>query len=347
MIPLAAKATTECRITPSDLWQTTTRFDAIVCQNICPHLHLSKVTSQFRRSTDVYVIADSICHSAWPACDKEEGDWLWIIVRANPGCEHTAAVTYSVKSVQPHLLKLCPDSLNVHEPKEELESESPIYVFPFYAKKPRSFSDYARIRLVRHPRDEFHRTPVEVCAHISLVGSPELPRVHLTTIGVAIPQIIERIAHLEDTLTVECATFKDLTSRFPKHRRTQSQHFEIRYAWVNICHHEVELGELLGKVVEPTDVPATDAETLVNELAEGFSGFDAFPAKNWPKEMMETLHEIQKTLREPGKVAQAKLRISLPIVPLLASYMLELDTEPAIMQTWHKMKALFRKTIHV
>ena len=348
MTPTAAKASTDCRITEGDLWQTTTRFDTILSERPCPHLHLSKIISESRPSANAYAIVDSRCHSGWQGCDKEEGDWLWIIARANRWIEQTVAVNYAVESIDPCLLKVHPDSLTLSLPREKLDSETPIYVFPFYAKRPRSYCDCRKVRLIRYPKEELCRAPLRISTDVRLIdnGGQHAREYGTTTVGVAIPPIDERIAHIEDALLKEYQAFAGLLKRFPISKRTESERVVIRHAWINICQHEVELGELLGKVAKISGVPVADADVLVNDLIDGISRLDPVEVERWPAEVLETLHELEAKLKAPGKAATAKLRITLPVVPLLVSYILELDSESALMQTWRKVKALFKKATH-
>jgi len=45
------------------------------------------------------------------------------------------------------------------------------------------------------------------------------------------------------------------------------------------------------------------------------------------------------------KAAAAKLKVSLPIIPLIASYEMEMDTEAVVVNVWRRIKSLFlRKT---
>ena len=40
-------------------------------------------------------------------------------------------------------------------------------------------------------------------------------------------------------------------------------------------------------------------------------------------------------------MAAAKLMVSLPIIPLIASYEMEIDTEATLVNVWRRVKSLF------
>jgi hypothetical protein len=46
---------------------------------------------------------------------------------------------------------------------------------------------------------------------------------------------------------------------------------------------------------------------------------------------------------ENGKSAAAKLKVALPIMPLIASYELELDTENFVLRSWRSIRSLFER----
>lgn len=66
------------------------------------------------------------------------------------------------------------------------------------------------------------------------------------------------------------------------------------------------------------------------EKYRGASEFEALTA---------LLTEILGKLEEPGKSAAAKLKVTLPFIPLIAALEMELDLESSIGQVWQKVKA--------
>jgi len=63
----------------------------------------------------------------------------------------------------------------------------------------------------------------------------------------------------------------------------------------------------------------------------------------------EVAREVQRlshVVNEKSKTATARLRVSLPIVPLLvSSYNLEIDTERALEELWVRLRRLFERAI--
>lgn len=53
--------------------------------------------------------------------------------------------------------------------------------------------------------------------------------------------------------------------------------------------------------------------------------------------MSALLRDLRQKLDEPGKTAAAKLKVTLPIIQLLASYEMEVDTENLLTGIWHKV----------
>ena len=61
-----------------------------------------------------------------------------------------------------------------------------------------------------------------------------------------------------------------------------------------------------------------------------------------PQEIQRQLEVLHKEIQDQDKSAAAKLKVVLPIIPLLANYELELDTESFLGQLWEKSRSLLR-----
>ncbi|HKR13274.1 MAG TPA: hypothetical protein VJT15_14525 [Pyrinomonadaceae bacterium] len=108
---------------------------------------------------------------------------------------------------------------------------------------------------------------------------------------------------------------------------------------------EQEYAKQLVAGSEQLVVPEGEAEALVVSLISAVAHTRANPPSNAPQEMLTLLEETRKQLAEPGKTAAAKLKITLPIVPLLASYEMELDTEKFVTQVWQRTREFFKHLI--
>jgi hypothetical protein len=85
-----------------------------------------------------------------------------------------------------------------------------------------------------------------------------------------------------------------------------------------------------------------EAEVLLAEIAGAVREANRKTHTQAPEEMLRLLAEIRNKLDEPGKSASAKLKLSLPIIPLISSYEMELDTEGLLTGVWRKLRNAFR-----
>jgi hypothetical protein len=108
--------------------------------------------------------------------------------------------------------------------------------------------------------------------------------------------------------------------------------------------NEQEYAELLVATIRDDDIPEDKAGVIVTELVEATSRAE-LSTNNAPEGMLRLLCQIKEKLDEPGKSATAKLKIALPIVPLLASYELEMDTENFITKVWRKAQVFLERLI--
>lgn len=106
---------------------------------------------------------------------------------------------------------------------------------------------------------------------------------------------------------------------------------------------EQEYASLLANEISVELVPDAEAKEHVADLIEKSKRVEQYKNAGAPDEMVELLKEIKKKLEEPGKSAAAKLKVALPIVPLLANYELELDTENLILRSWRAIRSLFER----
>lgn len=109
--------------------------------------------------------------------------------------------------------------------------------------------------------------------------------------------------------------------------------------------YEKEYAELLASETPTESIPSNDAETIVAELKDATLDVDRYRNVEAPEIMISLLEEIKQKLNEPGKSAAAKLKVTLPIIPMIASYDLELDTENFLVNVWHKARDLFENLV--
>ena len=115
----------------------------------------------------------------------------------------------------------------------------------------------------------------------------------------------------------------------------------------NLRKLEREYAQLLAAGVETERIPDDQAKNIVAELVEATNQARISAQGQAPPEMMRLLDEIKEKLDEPGKSAAAKLKVSLPIIPLIASYELELDTENFVTRVWRNTRDFFEGLLRV
>jgi len=76
---------------------------------------------------------------------------------------------------------------------------------------------------------------------------------------------------------------------------------------------------------------------------QAVEAIERIPQTEYPPELMSLLQEIRTKLDEGDKAASAKLKVALPLIPLLASYELEMDTEAMMYKTWESLKKIVRR----
>jgi hypothetical protein len=101
---------------------------------------------------------------------------------------------------------------------------------------------------------------------------------------------------------------------------------------------EEEYAELLVVGVPTGQIPEDKANAIVTELSEATTkALQSAPAKA-PPEMLRLLEEIKGKLSEPKETSAAKLKVSLPLIPAICSYEIEVDTVRAVKNVWSKAR---------
>lgn len=160
-------------------------------------------------------------------------------------------------------------------------------------------------------------------------------------------QALARIANLNEVLDIEhdklCSLDKDLALSSPGIARATIR-VQIKEVWSDIRTRDTELAGLLAEHADLSAIDSKAADDACEELIAHVERIKTAKG-DWPDEVLATLSDIKAKLDEPKQAAAAKLKVSLPIVPLLISYDLELDTESTVVQVWHKITGLFRKSV--
>ena len=109
----------------------------------------------------------------------------------------------------------------------------------------------------------------------------------------------------------------------------------------DIRRHEKEYWELypMQEVVIPEDQAASQlvqVEQAVTSLEQGSFA-------EYPPEMFALLQEIRASLDGLERSASAKLKVAIPLIPAIASYELEMDTEGVMSKTWKPLRGLIMR----
>jgi len=124
-----------------------------------------------------------------------------------------------------------------------------------------------------------------------------------------------------------------------------SAKFEIKHRIRNellpsIRRYEREYWELLPiENIVISDDEATEAVVIL-ENAVAATESEYISRKDLPSEIMPLLQEIKADLSSIDKTASAKLKLTLPLIPMIASYELEADTENLMYDAWKFIKRM-------
>jgi hypothetical protein len=109
----------------------------------------------------------------------------------------------------------------------------------------------------------------------------------------------------------------------------------------DIRKYETEYWELYPQ--EAIIISDEEAETQLVKVEQAVTSIEQIPSSTYPSELISLLQEVRDKLDEPDKVASAKLKIVLPLIPAIASYELEMETEGLMYKAWKKIKEMLRR----
>jgi hypothetical protein len=155
----------------------------------------------------------------------------------------------------------------------------------------------------------------------------------------------QRISQLEELLEIEYEKLGEFRKELAVVAGAPAK-FELRQrlkreVLPDIRAHEVEYAELLADQANPASIPAPEAESAVKEVTGAIQQIEAVPMAERPEGLTQLLADVRKKLDEPGKIAAAKLKVTLPLIPLIASYEMEMDTEATLTAVWRRLRRLF------
>ena len=103
--------------------------------------------------------------------------------------------------------------------------------------------------------------------------------------------------------------------------------------------HEREYAEYLATTTAVDRIPEAEAHDVIDQVLRG-----RFPERKSSGSAGGAPDSgLEGKALSIGQTASAKLKLSLPIIPMIASYEVTLDTEGLMMSAWRGIKAMFAK----
>ncbi len=108
----------------------------------------------------------------------------------------------------------------------------------------------------------------------------------------------------------------------------------------DIRKYETEYWELYPQ--EAIIISDEEAATQLVQVEQAVESIEQISSSTYPLELISLLQEIQDKLDE-DRTASAKLKIVLPLIPVIASDEMEIETEGLIYEAWKKIKRIVRR----
>jgi hypothetical protein len=157
-----------------------------------------------------------------------------------------------------------------------------------------------------------------------------------------------RLQELEELLDIEYEKShefeKEIALSDGAQRITLKQRFK-RDVTPRLRGLEQEYAELLVAGVPSNEMPEIETNALVSELAQVTGTILQTVPANAPQEMVRLLGEIKDKLSEPKETAAAKLKVTLPLIPTIVSYEMEVETAGLMKKVWRKTRDYFKGII--
>lgn len=155
----------------------------------------------------------------------------------------------------------------------------------------------------------------------------------------------QRLAYLEDNLEILYEKLGEFEQELII-SSSQPAKFELkqrikREILPDIRRYEAEYWELYPK--EAIIISDEEAASQLVKVEQAVESIDRISLTFYPRELIPLLQDIRAELEEQNKAASAKLKVVLPLIPMIASYELEIETEGLMYKTWESIKRLVRR----
>ncbi len=154
----------------------------------------------------------------------------------------------------------------------------------------------------------------------------------------------QRLAYLEDNLEIlyeQLGEFEqELIISSSKPAKFELKQRIKREILPNIRRYEAEYWELYPK--EAIIISDEEAASQLVKVEQAVESIDRI-SLTFDPELIPLLQDIRAELEEQNKAASAKLKVVLPLIPMIASYELEIETEGLMYKAWKSIKRLVRR----
>lgn len=154
----------------------------------------------------------------------------------------------------------------------------------------------------------------------------------------------QRIADLEDILELlyeQLGVFeKDLIIGANTPAKFELKQRIKREILPSLQRYETEYWELYPS--QAIIISDEDAETQLVQVEQAVESLKNISHTEYPSGLVQLLQEIHTKLKDLDKPASAKLKVALPLIPAIAAYELEMDTEGLMYKAWKSIKGMVR-----
>lgn len=155
----------------------------------------------------------------------------------------------------------------------------------------------------------------------------------------------QRLSDLKDILELLYAKLGEFEKELIMNASSSSK-FELkqkikREILPNIRRYEKEYWDLYP--LEAVTIPEEEAEIKLKQVEQAVTSIELVPSTEYPPEIVFLLQDIRSKLEVMDRAASAKLKLALPLIPAIASYELEMDTEGLMYKVWNSLKRIVRR----
>jgi hypothetical protein len=151
-----------------------------------------------------------------------------------------------------------------------------------------------------------------------------------------------RLADLEDILELNYEKLGVFERELVINSNTSAK-FELkqrikRDILPDIRRYEAEYWELCPQ--EAIVISDEEAAVQLVKVEQAIQSIERISLTFYPPELIPLLQDIRAELEEQNKPASAKFKLVLPLIPAIASYELEMETEGIMYKTWKAIKGM-------